>query len=122
MKRTLIVVLFLMLAFGGTLAYMRSRPRPGGTGGTPTILFFAATPQEIIRGETVTLDWETQNVPTVAVKWGPSYNPDGNLQTRAGLPPVGSLTFQPQRDTIYVLECETTPPQMCMESASVHVR
>lgn len=122
MRRTLIVVLFLMLAFGGTLAFMRSRPRPGVTAETPAILFFTATPQEIIRGETVTLDWETQSVPTVAVKWGTSDNPGGNLETREGLPPVGSLTFQPQQDTIYVLECETTPLRMCIESASVRVR
>jgi hypothetical protein len=122
MKRTVILALFLMLAFAGTLAFVRSRSKPDITAETPTIMFFTASPQDIQRGGTVTLDWETQKVPTVALEWGPAGSPRDNLQKREGLPPTGTMTFEPQEDTIYVLECETTPVQMCTESASVRVR
>jgi hypothetical protein len=121
-KRTFIVALFLLLAFAGSLAYVQSRPKPWLTAETPTIMFFMASPQEISRGETVTLDWQTRQVPTLALEWGPAGKPRENMQKREGLPPTGTMTFQPQEDTIYVLECETTPAQMCTESASVRVR
>jgi len=122
MKRTVVLVLFLLLAFAGTLAYVQSRPKPWLTTETPTIMFFMASPQEIPRGGTVTLDWQTRHVPAVALEWGPVGSERGSLQKREGLPATGTMTFQPQEDTIYVLECETTPAQMCTESASVRMR
>ena len=122
MKRTIIAVLFLIMALAATLAFMRKNSPGGAVKGTPSILFFTASPVEVARGESVTLDWETQVVDSVKLEWGPESNPRGNLQRREGLPPAGSLTLPVQEDTIFVLECETGPVQMCTQSASVRVR
>lgn len=120
MKRILLVVLLLLFALAGTLAVVRSRAaRPAST---PAVVSFTAIPQVIRRGESVTLNWETEGVPSVALEWGPELRPLDNKQKEEGLPSSGTMTFQPEEDTIYVLECEPEQAQMCTASASVRVR
>ena len=118
MKRILLLVMFLLLALAATLAVVRNR----AAAVSPAILSFTATPQEIRRGESVQLDWSTEGVPTLALAWGPENGLRNNMQKREGLAPSGTMTFQPQEDTIYVLECETRPVLGCSASASVRVR
>jgi len=120
MKRTLILVVLLLLALAVTLAVVHSRAARAAA--SPSIISFTATSREIRRGESVSLNWETEGVATVALEWGPENNPRYNMEKREGLPPSGTMTFQPQEDTIYVLECETTPAPLCTESATVRVR
>lgn len=120
MKRTLLL-LFLFFALAGTLALMRN-PTTQVSAVIPAIVSFTAAPQAIGPGESVTLNWETRGVDSVTIQWGPENNPRDNMQKRVGLPPSGTMTFQPQEDTIYVLECETVPVQGCIQSASVRVR
>jgi hypothetical protein len=55
------------------------------------------------------------------MEWGPQNHPRGNVQRRSGLPPAGTMTDQPEEDTVYVLNCETASGQTCM-SASATVR
>jgi hypothetical protein len=122
MKRAVVLALLLLLVLAASLAFMRNHSSPRVPAGLPAIVSFTANPQQIGRGESVTLDWETQGVDTVAVEWGPADSPRGRMERREGLPPMGTQTFQPQEDTIYVLECETGPVPACTESTSVRVR
>jgi hypothetical protein len=116
MKRTVLLVVILLLVLAGTMAVMRVLADP------VAIISFTATPRVVMRGESVTLDWQTRGVPTVAIEWGPELNPGFNMQKKRGLPPSGMETFEPQEDTIYVLECETVPADACSQSVSVRVR
>ena len=122
MKRTLILLIFLLLALAGTLAVVRNREPQILPEVAPAIVSFTATPQVIAPGESITLDWETKGVSTVALEWGPANSPRGNLQKESILPPSGTRIFEPQEDTIYVLECETAPVPACTASATVRVR
>lgn len=120
MKRTLLLVSILLLVLAATLAVMRSRAARGG--GPPAILSFAASAPEIRDGESVTITWETQGVPSVALEWGSGLRPRDTMQKQVGLPPSGSMILQPREDTIYVLECETAPAPLCTSSVSVRVK
>lgn len=89
----------------------------------PEIVSFTATPKVISPGQTVTVAWETHGVTSVTVAWAPESNPRGHMQRRAGLPPSGATTFQPQEPTAFVLECDPSPGQMCTAaSATVRMR
>ena len=110
MKRTLELLLLLLFAVAVTAKVIG-----------PEIVSFQATPRVIRPGETVTISWETLGVESVAMEWGPEYHRPGSMQMRTGLPPTGTMTDKPTEDTVYVLECEASPGQMC-NSASATVR
>jgi hypothetical protein len=122
MKRRLVVALFVVLALAGTLAVIRNRGTLFGAALNPRIVSLTATPQVVGRGESVKLDWETEGVGTVVLEWGAELRPNDNKQRLENLPPTGTMTFQPQEDTIYVLECESATAQICTSSATVRVR
>lgn len=121
MKRTTILLLFLLFALAVSLGVMRSGASPTGLGISPEIVTFTATPQVISRGQSATLTWNTRATASVSMESGPEDRDRGSMQKRVGLPSSGSLTAQPEENTIYVLECETLFGDMCM-SASTTVR
>ncbi len=85
---------------------------------TVEILSFTATPTHVVPGGTVTLEWTTRGVETVALDWMPKGE---HSQHRAGLPPSGTLAVQPKVTTRYVLNCEADSGNSCA-SQSVTVR
>jgi hypothetical protein len=123
MKRTLLWLLFLLLALATALGVMRSRAARIDPAISPEITSFTATPTVISPGESVTLAWKTRGALSVAMEWGPEYHVRRAMQKRTGLPPAGTMTVQPKENTVYVLECEVASGQMCMlASATVRMR
>jgi len=123
MKRILVLALFLLPALAITLGVMRGRETWGGPVSSPEIVSFTVTPKVIDHGQSVTVAWKTRRAASVILEWAPERNPRDNMQRREGLPPSGSLTFEPIEDTVYVLACETTTGDMCMAaSAAARVR
>jgi hypothetical protein len=121
MKRTFLLLLFLLPALAVTPGVVRNRAEPIGPPISRGIVSFTATPRTVKQGESVTLQWETRGATSVAIEWGPEHNPRGLNGKRTGLPPSGTMTLQPEEDTVYVLECDTPEGQTCM-SASTRVR
>jgi hypothetical protein len=123
MKRTLWLLVFLLLALAATLGVMRRRMTPVAGPISPGIVSFTATPRVISRGESATLAWTTRGLPSVAMEWGPEHGARGRMERRTGLPPNGAMTVQPGENTVYVLKCETESGQVCIEaSATVRVK
>src|ERR1700722_17665460 len=121
MKRTFSILLFL-LPVSVTPGAIRSRAEPVGPAISRGIVSFTATPRMVKPGESVTLQWETRGATSVAIEWGPEHNTRGSMQKRTGLPPSGTMTLQPEEDTVYVLECDTPEGQTCMSASTrVHV-
>jgi hypothetical protein len=121
MKRILFLLVFLLLAFAVTLGVVRGRAAWIGSVIPRDIVTFTATPRTIKMGDSATLLWEVSGATSVAMEWGPARHFRGSMQRRTGLPASGTMTVQPEEDTIYVLECESDFGQTCM-SASVTVR
>ncbi len=94
----------------------------GPTASLPAIMSFIVTPQQISRGDRITVEWHTIGVGSVTLAWGSEGNPRDSMQERKALPPSGNMTFQPLDDTIFVLECEPVSLQACRESVSVRVK
>jgi hypothetical protein len=122
MKRTLSILLFLLLAIAATPGAIRSRTESIGPPISHGIVSFTATPRIVKPGESITLQWETRGATSVAIEWGPEHNPRGLNAKRTGLPPSGTMSLQPEEDTVYVLECDTPEGQTCMSASTrVHV-
>jgi hypothetical protein len=84
MKRTLLWLLFLLLALAVTLGLVRSRAARIGSVISPEIVSFTAIPKVISHGQSATLAWETRGVTSVAMERGPEHHPRGALQKSAG--------------------------------------
>jgi hypothetical protein len=77
MKRTLLWLLFLLLALAVTLGLVRSRAARIGSVISPEIVSFTAIPKVISHGQSATLAWETRGVTS-------EHHPRGALQKSAG--------------------------------------
>ena len=84
------------------------------------IISFTVAPRKVRAGQPVTLKWVTKGMRTVGLDWAPADNTRNNWQHRTDLPAEGSLTMNPETDTIYVLTCEDGAGPACA-SASVRV-
>ena len=113
MKRTLLLLVFLLLALAVTLGVMRSRPNPIGSAISPEIVSFTATPRTITRGQSAKLEWVTRGATSVAMEWAPELRPRGNMRRQTGLPPSGTMTVAPVENTVYILECNPEYDEVC---------
>lgn len=85
------------------------------------IVSFTATPRRVPPGATVTLEWVTRGMTSVALDWAPAADTQDNWRHRGGLPASGSLEMKPDGDTVYVLSCETAGGGSACASSTVHV-
>jgi hypothetical protein len=121
MKRTLLLLLLVLLAFVTTLAVVHKRVRGAVQAEYPEIVSFKATPPAIHAGESTQLSWETTSTGSVAMEWCPERDPRGHIHRIDGLPPKGTMTVEPKESTIYILECEAKGSMCAAASATVRV-
>jgi hypothetical protein len=118
MKRTILLLLFLLLALGATLGVVHIRAARIEPGMLPKIVSFTATPRVVRPGDTVTVAWETRGTRSMAIEWGPTLHQREGMTRRSGLRPSGTMTDRPQETTIYVLECEDAFREVCTSAST----
>lgn len=95
-----------LLVVSTALGVVHSYHPSPGLGIYPEITPFTATPAIIQAGESATLSWASRGADSVILESIPEDRPEAAEEIR-GLPPAGSITVRPRRNTQYLMRCVT---------------